>query len=125
MLGTEGITVSTVAKRFGLSEGSLFYFRKQQVTKQKKKRKEARPPSVRLRSAAFYGYVEAQRKRDDAHDALGLRAARQEKEASDMEDVEDYVLCLNTPIGWSDSAETSAAGSIAMSSSKSSPSQSR
>ncbi len=100
MLGTEGVTVSTVAKRFGLSEGALFYFRKQQVAKQEKKEKAARPASVRLRSEALHYYLQAQSNEDNA---LGRRAAKREKEANDQEDAEDYVRCLNTPIGWADS----------------------
>jgi len=99
MLIAEKIPVRSIAKKFDLSKAVLFRVRNEL---RKKKAAEAPevPKSTRLRSEAKYWFMAAQRRGNDPQ--LLRRAALREKEADDLEDTEDYILCLNTPIGESD-----------------------
>jgi len=98
MLLAEKEPVRSIAKKFDVSKSVLF-----RVRNELRKKKEADAPEVpkstRLRSEAKYWHMQAGRRGDPD---LKRRAVMREKEADDLEDTEDYILCLNERIGESD-----------------------
>jgi len=102
MLLAEKEPVRSIAKKFDVSKSVLFRVRNEL---RKKKAAEAPeiPKSTRLRSEAKYWHMEAQRRGNDPD--IKRRAAMREKEADDLEDTEDFLLCLDERIGESDDGD--------------------